>query len=272
MFNRALVGTSVLVIVLAFPTAMRGITGRSAAPALIVDHTALALFERIPAEFVERARNLRLLFRTASVGHNMSQGLDCLVDNARHSCRTGFTIAPPVRQQPQYARDNWLFEVRGNPGWYGKVKDFVAQVHERSTAFDVMTWSQDYSDDPGLVSFWKRTHRPSIEDIEAVEQAYPKLRVVYMTAALAKLRLNHIAEFNTAMRAYASDNGKPLFDLADIESHRPDGSPCVTAGVPTICPDYNRETRGGHLTNGVAVQRVAKAWWVFMARLAGWQP
>ena len=41
--------------------------------------------------------------------------------------------------------------------------------------------------------------------------------------------------------------------------------------LPAICQHYTRETDGGHLGNpDVGKIRLAKAFWVLMARIAGW--
>lgn len=90
------------------------------------------------------------------------------------------------------------------------------------------------------------------------------------------------------MRDYASKNNIYLFDVADILSHDPDGRPCFdnrdgvsyqTENYPddgvdlaAICPHYTTETEGGHLGSASAGGvRVAKAFWVLMAKLAGWK-
>ena len=93
------------------------------------------------------------------------------------------------------------------------------------------------------------------------------------------------------MRQWTSDNDKILFDLADILSHSPDGAPCYdnrdgvaytinsnTENHPddglntlAICQHYTSETEGGHLGSPSAGKiRVSKAYWVLMARIAGW--
>ena len=114
---------------------------------------------------------------------------------------------------------------------------------------------------------------PSIEDLEALEAAHPDLTIFYWTSNLARIVGTPDSQsFNEQMRAYAAENGKVLFDMADIESHAPDGTPCVdSAGqdIPAICAEYTNEVKAGHL-NSVGSQRVAKALWVLMARLAGW--
>jgi hypothetical protein len=93
------------------------------------------------------------------------------------------------------------------------------------------------------------------------------------------------------MREYAINNNKILFDVADIEAHDPDGNPCYDDrdGVefcgsngcenepddgqylPAICQDYTTESNGGHLGSVSAGKiRIAKAFWVLMARIAGY--
>ena len=73
------------------------------------------------------------------------------------------------------------------------------------------------------------------------------------------------------LRQYAKDNGKILVDMADIETHDPQGNPCFdTNQIPVICSDYTEEKVSGHL-NEVGRERMAKAFWYMMARLTGWK-
>jgi hypothetical protein len=95
------------------------------------------------------------------------------------------------------------------------------------------------------------------------------------------------------MREYVRANNKYLLDVADIESHDPWGNPCFdnrdgvaySAGgasenypndgvnLPALCQHYTREADGGHLGNpDVGKIRLAKAFWILMARVAGWNP
>lgn len=243
---------------------------------IVVNHTSVALFDQIPPAYLNAAGALRVLFRTASVGQNISEGLNCLANNTGVNCRTGFGVpasSVPIVSRPQYQRPRWLLEYRGNPGWYGKASDYITQVQTRHASFDVMTWKQSYVDDPSLVNFWTRGRTgPDIGDVEAALAAAPTVTGVFWTAALPRITLPHITTFNTTMRLYAQNEQAILFDLADLESHTPAGTPCVTNGHPVICTAYNNEVDGGHLTNGMAQQHIAKAFWVLAARLAGWQP
>ncbi|MCP4423660.1 MAG: hypothetical protein GY803_04125, partial [Chloroflexi bacterium] len=76
--------------------------------------------------------------------------------------------------------------------------------------------------------------------------------------------------FNGLMRDYCDVNICVLFDIADIESHDPDGNPVVSpAGYEAMWGDYASD--GAHL-NETGRQRVAAAFWHLFARIAGWDP
>jgi hypothetical protein len=75
--------------------------------------------------------------------------------------------------------------------------------------------------------------------------------------------------------------------VADLESHDPWGNPCHDnrdgiayddenepddgLQTPAICQHYTGETQGGHL-GSVGKIRLAKAYWIVMAYMAGWRP
>jgi hypothetical protein len=111
---------------------------------------------------------------------------------------------------------------------------------------------------------------PSIEDLEALEAAHPERTIIYWTMGLARVIGTEEAQsFNQQMRAYAIANDKVLMDIGDILSHDPNGALCTYDGYEALCADYTREEVGGHL-NARGMQRMAKAYWVLMAKLAGW--
>ena len=99
--------------------------------------------------------------------------------------------------------------------------------------------------------------------------------------------------FNDQLREYVRANNKILLDVADIESHDPSGQPCYDnrdgrlyatgnasenyaddrENLPALCQQYTREIDGGHLGNpDVGKIRLAKAYWIAMARIVGWKP
>ena len=260
-------------------------------PALVIDHTSIADFARIPDEAIARAAQLSLLFRGASVGVNIDDGLNCLMNdfpNRRPNfCDRGLT-AEQVVFDGRYDRSRWAFEPHSpppnpNPGWWNKVTFFADRANSMDAGelYDVVTFTFDYVDvieggnmDDLFFQAERSGELPIVQDLADLEAAHPDQRFVWWTSNLARSVGTADAEsFNQQMRAYAIANGKVLFDMAAIESHAPDGSPCFDnrgQGYPAICPDYTDEQEAGHL-NARGRLRVAQALWVLMARLAGWE-
>jgi hypothetical protein len=124
---------------------------------------------------------------------------------------------------------------------------------------------------------------------------------IYWTTSLARgIGTDVSTIFNNSMRSFAVNNNKILFDIADIESYDPSGRLCfdnrdgvpyvrkldgtcaVTStsenypddgqNYPAICQDYTIEVDNGHFSVGGARIRTAKAFWILLAQIAGWNP
>lgn len=290
------------------------IQAQTAAP-IIVDHTSIALFDRIPPQWYDAARNLRMLFMDRSVGGNISDALDCLaapVASAPSRCkRWEHTGTPSFSSDPSevswpgaWSRARWRYEywpANCNP-WYGSVDCFSQFIEPRIDSFDVVSFQFSYLEvmpgsniaHPVDGFFGARTDRGTAATCAAFAARHPATRVIWWTTSLARgIGSVEARDFNDAMRAHARTNNLILFDVADILSHAPDGSPCYDnrdgqpysfgansenhpddgLDLPAICPHYTTETEGGHLGSvSVGGIRVAKAFWVLMARIAGWNP
>jgi hypothetical protein len=190
-----------------------------------------------------------------------------------------------------------------NPvNWSNKLDCFIRYVDANPTTFDVYSYQNSFLevDDQSTMAsptngyFSDRPNQFDIADFEALEARHPGRIFLHHTTSLARATGNQVAtDFNNQMREYARSNNKFLLDIADIESHDLSGSPCYdnrdgvpyTAGtasenhpddgldIPAICQRYTRESDGGHLGNpDVGKIRVAKAFWILMARVAGWNP
>lgn len=133
-------------------------------------------------------------------------------------------------------------------------------------------------------------------EIEAVlGRADPPRVFVYWTTSLARgIGTQESDEFNAAMRRWCRERGRILFDFADIQSHDMHGRPCYDNrdGIPyttpngskgedhpddgkrypAICQENTTEADGGHLATAQGLVSIAKAFWITMARVAGWQP
>lgn len=283
--------------------------------AIIVDHTSVDDFEHIPDQYIEAAANIRMLFMDASVGGNISQGLDCLAIPSSEQAPIGCTryehIVPEYSSDPSevswshpggYPRGNWTYQFwpQHCGGWYDKVgcfREVLANTHNQYDVYspqfsylDVRD-SESIADQPGGF-FWDNPQDSDIYDLEQIIAQYPNTTVIFATTSLARGIGTLVSEnFNNQMREYAINNGKVLFDIAAIVSHDPSGNPCYDnrdgvfydngndsedfpddgLDLDAVCQHYTAETNGGHLRNpSVGQIRVAKAFWVLMAKIAGW--
>ncbi len=279
--------------------------------AIVVDHTSVELFDQIPDEYVAAAAALRMLYIDRSVGQNIHEALDCLRAStdaeAPNHCRrwehnvADYSVDPSVLSWSRpggHDRSNWHYLTwEGDcASWSQKVDCFIAMVDPLIGQYDVVSFQFSYLEvvegsdiaaQPGGY-FADNPTTSDVYDQEAYEAQHPDTVVIYWTTSLARAIGSTVSvEFNDQMRQYAIANGKPLFDVADILSHTPNGEPCYDNrdGVAyleenhpddgldllAICQEYTTETDGGHLGRVSAGKiRVAKAFWVLMARIAGW--
>jgi hypothetical protein len=187
--------------------------------------------------------------------------------------------------------------------WYAHIECFVRYVDANAARFDVFSFQTSYLEvengsditHPASGFFARQATRFDISDLEALEARHPGKVFIYHTSSLARAIGSQVStDFNNQLRQYVRANNKILLDVAAIVSHAPDGNPCydnrdgvpyVINGevrenypddgldLPAICQHYTPEVNGGHLGNpDVAKIRVAKAFWILMARIAGWNP
>ncbi len=203
-----------------------------------------------------------------------------------------------------YDRSNWVYEYwpGGCGTWSQKVECFMNRANEVMNQYEVLSFQFSYlevsqgstvADLPGGF-FYNNSNLFDVHDLATFEAQHPDKIFIYWTSSLARGIGSEEAEsFNEQMRQYAITNNKILFDVADILSHTPDGTVCYDNrdGVPynapgqsenypddgmninALCQHYTSEADGGHLGSPSAgMIRVAKAFWVLMAQIAGWNP
>jgi len=301
---------------------------------IVVDHNSIALFDRIPDQYLTAARNLRMVFQDRSVGQNISDGLDCLAGGSNRvtewaqtssACRRDYTSttgSPPwpwktfgltdlnqglvpanILFDPdpnKYSRANWKY-VATTGTWEEVTAYFLTQVVspaqmssydvasfqfsylEVESSSDIASATTGYFADQPHNGYYPNRERWDVSDVEAFTASFkaqdPTNTYFYFTTSLAlTIGTSVSTNFNNQVRQYAIANNVPLLDVAAILSHAPNGNPCydiVNDGVnhPAICQHYTTETAGGHLgsVSGGKI-RVAKAFWVLMAQIAGWRP
>ena len=186
--------------------------------------------------------------------------------------------------------------------WPEKLECFVKFVDAHADRYDVFSYQFSYLEVDGsndILSptngyFTDQPNRYDITDIGALERRHrDKVFVLHTTSLARSIGTQAATDFNNQIRAYVQANDRALLDVADIESHDPWGRPCFDnrdgkpysvgnvsenypddlIAMPALCQHYTREANGGHLGNpDVGKIRLARAYWILMARLAGWNP
>lgn len=301
------------------------------ATSIVVNHTSVSLFDQIPEAYLQAAAALNMAFVDRSVGFNIHQALDCLQHETNATAPSYCKRWQHVPRHPEfnsdpnevnwnraggYGRSNWHYYTWpqvGDPSmqvqctastgmWFGYAECFEQWATGVLDKYQVLSFQTSYlevennssiADQPGGF-FWDNPNRYDVYDLQAFVAQHPDHVFIYWTTSLARSIGTPVsASFNEQMRQYAIVNGFPLFDVADILSHTPDGTPCYDnrdgipydnghqsenypddgLDIPAICPHYTTETDGGHLGSvSTGAIRVAKAFWVLMAQIAGWQP
>jgi hypothetical protein len=186
--------------------------------------------------------------------------------------------------------------------WYQKLECFIRYVDANPGRFRVYSYQTSYLEvdessdiaSPTTGYFARQENRFDVGDFEALQARHPSTIFLHHTSSLARSIGSRVStDFNNQMRDYVRRTNGFLLDVAAIESHDPWGNPCYDnrdgvpysngnnsenhpddgLDLPAICQHYTPETNGGHLGNpDVGKIRLAKAFWVLMARVAGWEP
>ena len=198
-----------------------------------IDHN----FATLSSEQVAEAAAVTIYLEHASVGGNISSGLDDL-ETADSS----------------YDRSNLVFFNRGNPGWQQKIDGFAANLNASTPSpddYDAVTMKYCYIDTGADFAYYR-------DVMLDLENDFPDTIFVWWTMPLQTSGSSARDAFNAAVRTYCEANDKLLFDIADIESHDPDGNAITQGGYEAMWDDYSSD--GGHLSVA-GRQRVARAFW-----------
>jgi hypothetical protein len=253
---------------------------------IVVNHDSVGLFERIPPEYLDAARTLSMFYTDRSVGDNLSDGIDCMsvpMQSAPSHCKRWDHVVPTY----QIASEPWSGSYPRPSEWrfYAGCTDVDCTISQQAQlGYDIFGYFPSYLDGQQL----------TVPELERLYQARGNATLLAWTTSLARASEDNLRVVNEQIRDWASRHDLPVLDAADILSHRPDGTQCYDnrdgvayyaydsqqenhpndgLNTPAICQEYTTEADGGHL--GSVSQgkiRLAKAVWVMMAQLAGWDP
>ncbi len=242
---------------------------------LIADHTAVDIFDSIPDSALPAAVAARLIVLHASVGGTVRDGLDCLEgDDFAH--RDDCDDYPAYK----YDRRNWNFVAHAEGGWEGKVDELADLAAAQTGDYDVFSQKHCYIDALDVQAHCQEQNREASwiylrDKMEQLESTYTDKLFIWWTVPLPQqIGQQCIAYFNERIREHAVANNKILFDIADIESHDPDGILTVDPDGMEVayrpyCGEQQPDSQSCHPDWECKV-RLARAFWWLMTRLAGW--
>ena len=250
---------------------------------VIIDHTTADL-DQIPAYWIRRAKDeLRVAYGHTSHGSQPITGMTVLQADPSSGDLYDFVRNGEIVSETLSIADGTPSGDLGNPDrvtWAQRTREYL---NGAGSDRNVMIWSWC-----GQVS------DASEEDIDTyltlmseLESEFPHVTFVYMTGHLDGSGADgNLNRRNNQIRQYCRDNGKVLYDFADIESYDPDGSYYVDLGADDGCNydggNWAQEWCADHASDPLCApcscahsqalncNLKARAFWWMMARLAGW--
>ena len=236
-----------------------------AAGALIADHRAAGAFDSIPAQHLAAARSrFRIFCGHTSHGSQIVSGMQMIY---AEDARCAFNAGPDSLS----LREEWAdLGQAGDLTWVDVTR---AVLSEPAGAINLVMWSWC----GGVSDATPQGIDTYLSAMAQLERDYPDVVFVYMTGHLdGSGPGGNLHARNEQIRQYCRNNGKCLFDFADIESYDPggrfypDGTDwcewCEEWCLSHACPDCDE---CAHSVCFNCYQKGRAFWWL-LARLAGW--
>ena len=188
---------------------------------IVINHTNFDWYNSQSQGVYDKVAGLKIYFAHASVGANIMEGFASLhgADPSKYPLAQNAADESP----PAQTASGIIYEyARGNPGWSAKVNDFETYIQNgwHYPNVDICINKFCWIDQEANLATY-------LDSMVTLEAGFPDTKFVYFTMpystnknANAVLR----AQFNSELRNWIkTQDNKLLFDLADIESHDPDG-------------------------------------------------
>ncbi|HMQ07612.1 MAG TPA: T9SS type A sorting domain-containing protein [Saprospiraceae bacterium] len=253
-------------IVLITTTLFLNVDIASSQKATIVDHNSLHLFDQIPEEYLEAARNLKMVWINRSVGGNIDQGLDCFSSSTffgqtqptedRHPayCRRYYTHPDSIGfQQPfkTYSHTDFLD---------GLVPEPILH-HPNKTKYDRSNWKYEFwGDDPnaGSTGQWFNKVEYFLNRAQTLLQTDPDLQVLSFQFSYLEVDGSETPPIESPMDGYFSGhaNRKGYLDVEVFADEHPQvtvmhwtSSLALVIGTPQATT-FNQQMRQFAIDNG----------------------
>ncbi len=251
--------------------------------AIIADHNSTDLSE-IPNSWILKARrDLVVSYGHKNHGGQIITGMHVLKDNADSLYLWDRFGGEGSGQDPYLCLISGIPEGQmGALGFGDWIRKTGELLNPDNDSTNVVMWSwagwMNMKTEEGV--------RKYLEQMDSLERSHRNVHFIYMTGHLegtgedGKLNRN-----NNIVRSYCIENGKMLYDFADLESYDPDGNYFLNKGcddrldydggnwADEYCERHPDECGDCpcYITPCINCQLKAKAFWWILARIAGWQ-
>lgn len=247
------------------------------AGALIIGHDDTAL-EKVPLGYINKAKKeLSIWYGHTSHGSQITSGMQAM-NSAPYNFNTSGSGGAL-----RYVETGGDLGHNGNDRWMRRTREYL----QGGGGANVIVWSWCGGCSNNTVQGINRY----LQMMDGLEKDYPDRVFVYMTGHLDGSGVDgNLHRMNQAIRAFCRKNNKVLFDFADIESYDPDGNYFLDKNARDTCDYRSRSARGNWArewlarnpdhkyklpasaahTHPLNAALKGQAFWVMLARLAGW--